>query len=113
MCWTPSSLNCTPNAPSLADLLDLLAVPAIAARFGLEDADRMRVQDWLENAGARWGLDAADRTRHGADGIAQRTALFSPGAPVAGTAERSGQAAAGQANPASGHKGQRRATPVF
>ena len=58
------------HAPSLADLLDLLAVPAIAARFGLEDADRMRVQDWLENAGARWGLDAADRTRHGAEGDA-------------------------------------------
>ncbi|MCC8363125.1 exodeoxyribonuclease V subunit gamma [Lysobacter sp. A6] len=58
------------HAPSLADLLDLLAVPAIAARFGLEDADRMRVQDWLECAGARWGLDANDRARHGADGDA-------------------------------------------
>ena len=58
------------RAPSLADVLDLLAVPAIAARFGLEDADRMRVQDWLESAGARWGLDARDRARHGADGEA-------------------------------------------
>ncbi|HVQ33879.1 MAG TPA: exodeoxyribonuclease V subunit gamma [Lysobacter sp.] len=58
------------RAPSLADVLDLLAVPAIAARFGLEDADRMRVQDWLECAGARWGLDARDRARHGADGDA-------------------------------------------
>ena len=58
------------HAPSLADLLDLLAVPAIAARFGLEDADRMRVQHWLESAGARWGLDAGDRARHGADGDA-------------------------------------------
>ncbi|UHQ20483.1 exodeoxyribonuclease V subunit gamma [Lysobacter sp. KIS68-7] len=58
------------RAPSLADVLDLLAVPAIAARFGLEDADRMRVQDWLESAGARWGLDARDRQRHGAEGEA-------------------------------------------
>lgn len=58
------------RAPSLADVLDLLAVPAIAARFGLEDADRMRVQDWLESAGARWGLDARDRIRHGAQGDA-------------------------------------------
>ena len=58
------------RAPSLADLLDLIAVPAIAARFGLEDADRMRLQDWLESAGARWGLDALDRDRHGADGDA-------------------------------------------
>ena len=53
------------RAPSLDDVLDLLAVPAIAARFGLEDADRMRVQDWLESAGARWGLDARDRRRPG------------------------------------------------
>lgn len=58
------------RAPSLADVLDLLAVPAIATRFGLEDADRMRVQDWLESAGARWGLDARDRLRHGAEGDA-------------------------------------------
>lgn len=58
------------RAPSLADVLDLLAVPAIAARFGLDDNDRMRVQDWLESAGARWGLDARDRARHGAEGDA-------------------------------------------
>ncbi|BCT92270.1 RecBCD enzyme subunit RecC [Lysobacter helvus] len=58
------------RAPSTADVLDLLAVPAIAARFDLEDADRARVQDWLESAGARWGLDGDDRQRHGADGNA-------------------------------------------
>ena len=42
----------------------------VQARLALEDADRMRVQDWLECAGARWGLDATDRARHGADGDA-------------------------------------------
>jgi hypothetical protein len=51
--------NCRCAHRRSSDVLDLLAVPAIAARFGLEDADRMRVQDWLESAGARWGLDAA------------------------------------------------------
>ena len=56
------------RASSLADVLDLLAVPAIAARFDLDDADRDALQDWLDAAGARWGLDAADRARHGAHG---------------------------------------------
>ena len=54
------------RAPTLGDVLDLLAVPAIAARFSLDDAERGLLQDWLQDAGARWGLDAADRARHGA-----------------------------------------------
>lgn len=49
---------------TLPDLIDLLAVPALAQRFDIEDADRARLQDWLQAAGARWGLDSADRTRH-------------------------------------------------
>ncbi|KAF1719931.1 exodeoxyribonuclease V subunit gamma [Pseudoxanthomonas wuyuanensis] len=49
---------------TLPDLIDLLAVPALAQRFDIEDADRARLQDWLQAAGARWGLDGADRARH-------------------------------------------------
>ncbi|HEY0506217.1 MAG TPA: exodeoxyribonuclease V subunit gamma, partial [Lysobacter sp.] len=45
--------------------VDLLAVPAIAARFDLGQGEREALQGWLEEAGARWGLDAADRARHG------------------------------------------------
>jgi exodeoxyribonuclease V gamma subunit len=48
------------------DAIDLLAVPAVAARFDLDHGDRDALQGWLEEAGARWGLDAADRARHGA-----------------------------------------------
>ncbi|HZX76011.1 exodeoxyribonuclease V subunit gamma [Lysobacter sp.] len=51
------------RAPDLVDVLDLLAVPAVAARFGIDDQDRGALQDWLEQAGARWGLDALDRAR--------------------------------------------------
>ena len=54
------------RAPTLGDVLDLLAVPAIAARFALDEPQRALLQDWLQDAGARWGLDAADRARHGA-----------------------------------------------
>ena len=48
------------------DAIDLLAVPAVAARFDLDHGDRDALQGWLQEAGARWGLDAADRARHGA-----------------------------------------------
>ncbi|MDQ3617607.1 MAG: exodeoxyribonuclease V subunit gamma, partial [Pseudomonadota bacterium] len=67
------------RALTVADLLDLLAVPAIAARFDLDDHARDALQRWLEAAGARWGLDAADRVRHGAgqpDGDASSAYTF-------------------------------------
>ncbi|MCI4568049.1 exodeoxyribonuclease V subunit gamma [Lysobacter sp. CFH 32150] len=51
---------------TVGDAVDLLAVPAIAARFDIDDSDRGALQGWLEEAGARWGLDGADRARHGA-----------------------------------------------
>ncbi|HZH42617.1 MAG TPA: exodeoxyribonuclease V subunit gamma [Lysobacter sp.] len=53
------------RALAAGELVDLLAVPAVAARFGLDDAARGRVQTWLEQAGARWAFDAADRARLG------------------------------------------------
>lgn len=56
------------RAPGLVDVLDLLAVPAVSARFGIDDQDRGALQDWLEQAGARWGLDARDRAREGGAG---------------------------------------------
>ena len=54
------------RALSVADVLDLLAVPAVARRFAIDDNERAALQEWLDSAGARWGLDAADRARHGA-----------------------------------------------
>ena len=45
----------------LSELCDLLEVPAIAARFGI-DADALpRLTQWMRGAGIRWGLDAAHR----------------------------------------------------
>jgi exodeoxyribonuclease V gamma subunit len=54
------------HALTVTDVFDLLAVPAIAAHFGIDDNQRGALQDWLDIAGARWGLDAADRARHDA-----------------------------------------------
>ncbi|MFC5571239.1 exodeoxyribonuclease V subunit gamma [Lysobacter yangpyeongensis] len=55
------------RALGVTDVLDLLAVPAIARRFDIDDNERGALAEWLDAAGARWGLDAADRARHGAN----------------------------------------------
>ncbi|QDH68759.1 exodeoxyribonuclease V subunit gamma [Marilutibacter alkalisoli] len=50
----------------LQEMLDLLASPPLAEAAGL-DADAFeRLHGWLQAAGARWGIDAAHRARHGA-----------------------------------------------
>ncbi|WP_068809223.1 exodeoxyribonuclease V subunit gamma [Thauera phenolivorans] len=45
----------------LSELCDLLEVPAIAARFGIDAAALPRLTQWMRGAGIRWGLDAAHR----------------------------------------------------
>ncbi|MDY7114895.1 exodeoxyribonuclease V subunit gamma [Halomonas sp. SSL-5] len=48
---------------TVSDLLDLLEVPALRGRFGL-DADALPVlRRWIEGAGIRWGLNAEQRAR--------------------------------------------------
>ncbi|MBW2709154.1 MAG: exodeoxyribonuclease V subunit gamma [Deltaproteobacteria bacterium] len=44
------------------DILDLLQVPAFRHRLGLEEHDVQKLQLWIDGAGIRWGLDAAQRT---------------------------------------------------
>jgi exodeoxyribonuclease V gamma subunit len=48
------------------EMLDLFALPAVAARIGLDPDQLPRLRDWIEAAGARWGLDAAHRVQLGA-----------------------------------------------
>ena len=48
-----------------AEVMDFAALPAVRARFGLDDDALERLTDLVDRAGIRWGLDAADRTRHG------------------------------------------------
>ncbi len=50
---------------SATDVLDLLAHPPIAARFGLGRDDHGRIASWVTHTGIRWGIDADDRARHG------------------------------------------------
>ena len=55
-------LKITRQRCTVSELRDLIDVPAVAARFGLErDEDRATAARWLEGAGVRWGLDADQR----------------------------------------------------
>lgn len=47
------------------EILDLLDVPALRARFGLTAADLPSVQRWIREAGVRWGLDPVQRASLG------------------------------------------------
>ena len=60
----------------LNEVLDLLATPAIAQHAGLEPAALDRLREWLEDAGACWGLDGGHRARHGAPDDAIHTWQF-------------------------------------
>ncbi|MDC3841990.1 exodeoxyribonuclease V subunit gamma, partial [Pseudomonas aeruginosa] len=44
---------------SVSEILDLLDVAAVRARFGIVEEDMPTLRRWLEGAGVRWGLDAA------------------------------------------------------
>jgi exodeoxyribonuclease V gamma subunit len=48
----------------LNEVLDLLASAPLAEAAGLDAADFDRLHDWLQAAGARWGLDANHRSQH-------------------------------------------------
>ena len=61
----------------MSELVDLLEVPAIATRFGIDPDDFPRLTSWMVGAGIRWGLDAAHRARLGLDACGdQNSALF-------------------------------------
>lgn len=44
-----------------SEVRDLLDVPALATRFGLEEADLPILGHWIEGASVRWGLDQRHR----------------------------------------------------
>ena len=60
-----------------SELADLLAVPAVAARFDMAEDTLPTLLHWMAGAGVRWGLDADHRNRLGLHACgAQNTAWF-------------------------------------
>ncbi|MGY6274201.1 exodeoxyribonuclease V subunit gamma [Methylomonas sp. MgM2] len=64
---------------AVSEVLDLLNVPALRLRFGIEESDLPLLQHWITDANIRWGLDAGHRKSLGIDfndRNAQNTWLF-------------------------------------
>ncbi len=62
---------------AVSDLLDLLEVPAVRRRFGIEGGGVQSLHAWIEGSGIRWGLDAEQRATLGLpDGLEQNTWRF-------------------------------------
>ena len=51
-----ASSRCT-----LSEVMDFVASPFVAARFGLEQSDIEQLNEWLIESGVRWGLDGFQR----------------------------------------------------
>ncbi|TDV46589.1 DNA helicase/exodeoxyribonuclease V gamma subunit [Pseudomonas graminis] len=45
----------------VSEILDLLDVPALRTRFGIDERDLPTLHRWIEGAGVRWGLNAVQR----------------------------------------------------
>jgi exodeoxyribonuclease V gamma subunit len=62
---------------SVSEILDLLDVPALRARFAIHEDELPTLRRWLEGAGIRWGLDADQRVALGVgEGVEQNTWRF-------------------------------------
>ncbi len=60
-----------------SDVLDLLEVSALRARFGIAENDLPALRHWIENSGIRWALDAEHRQDFGLPpGIEQNSWAF-------------------------------------
>jgi exodeoxyribonuclease V gamma subunit len=59
-----------------SEILDLLALEPVAARFGFAAEDLDRIGRWVDEAGVRWGIDAAHRAEHGQPAIDENTWRF-------------------------------------
>jgi exodeoxyribonuclease V gamma subunit len=56
-----------------SQLLDLADQEPVRRRFGLDDDDLARIEDWVAASGIRWGLDAAHRAPFKLDALAAGT----------------------------------------
>jgi exodeoxyribonuclease V gamma subunit len=50
---------------AVSEVLDLLDVPAVRARFGIAEEHLPVIHRWIEGAGVRWGVDGAHREQFG------------------------------------------------
>ncbi|WP_160288125.1 exodeoxyribonuclease V subunit gamma [Pseudomonas knackmussii] len=56
---------------AVSEILDLLDVGALRARFGIHEADLPLLRRWIDGAGVRWGLDGKQRETLGLPAAAE------------------------------------------
>ncbi|WP_337159527.1 exodeoxyribonuclease V subunit gamma [Pseudomonas putida] len=62
---------------AVSEVLDLLDVPAVRARFAIQESDLPTLHRWIEGAGIRWGLNAEQRATLGLpEGLEQNSWRF-------------------------------------
>lgn len=69
-------------------VLDLLALPPVAARAGLDASDLDTVREWVREAGVRWGRDAGHREAEGQPTYGENTWRFGLDRLLVGTSMR-------------------------
>ena len=80
----------------VSEILDLLDVPALRARFGVQERDLPTLHRWIEGAGIRWGMSAEQRAGLGLpDALEQNSWRFGLRRMLLGYAVGSGQACDG------------------
>ena len=57
-----------------SEVRDLLDVPAVASRFGLNEDDLHTLGQWIDGAGVRWGLDGQHRSGLGLGAAGEQNA---------------------------------------
>ncbi|TCV94902.1 DNA helicase/exodeoxyribonuclease V gamma subunit [Luteibacter rhizovicinus] len=77
---------------TVSDVIDLIDVAAVRARFNLDAAALPVLHRWIEGAGIRWGLDAAQRSSLDLPAVTQNTWLFGLRRMLLGYAVGSGEA---------------------
>ncbi len=58
-------LNLPQSRFAVSELLDLLDIPALRARFDIDESDLPQLRGWISGANIRWGLHAAQRASLG------------------------------------------------
>ncbi len=66
-------LDLTGARLTASQVLDLADREPVRRRFGFDDDDLTRIQEWIAEAGIRWGLDAAHRAPYKLDSLAAGT----------------------------------------
>lgn len=66
-------LELTESRMEAGRVLYLLEYPAIREKFGLAEADLLRLEEWVKDVNIRWGRDAASRSKLGLPAMSENT----------------------------------------